>query len=240
MVVTSLPELLFNEQTQTLVAGSVIWLYCAVNSLAPSLIVTWNKDGNALVQDVPHVIIKRTSLNTLILIMSDLQASDGGEYQCSALDEYSGDTGVGTVLTLSGIVCIISIIIIYSSYYYFIVSAVTTHTLRILSNDVDVDPPHLYFANRAAYSSGNTTNISCTAGYQSQSSFITTPGVTWLKDGVPITHTPTNSLDSSDRLTTTISFTFTESDAGVYQCIFTDTTRSEFVADDPIQIDTGN
>ena len=112
----------------------------------------------------------------------------------------------------------------------------------MLSNDVDVDSssfPRLYFANRAAYSSGETATISYTAGYQSQSSFITTPEVTWLKDGVPITHIPTNSLDSRDRLTTTISFTFTESDAGVYQCIFTDTIRSELVLGNPIRIDTG-
>ena len=97
----------------------------------------------------------------------------------------------------------------------------------------------MFFADRTSYSSGDTAIISCNAGYLTRSSFITTPEVTWLKDGAPITHIPTNSLDSIDRLTTTISFTFTESDAGVYQCIFTDTTRSELLTDAPIQVDTG-
>ena len=102
MVVVSFPEVLFNGEGQSFVEGSVVWLYCEVNSTASTLTMTWYKDGNALVQDVPHIITRRTNPSTFLLIVNELQVSDGGEYQCSALDEHSGDTGMGMVLPLTG------------------------------------------------------------------------------------------------------------------------------------------
>ena len=80
----------------------MVWLYCAVNSTAPTLTVAWYKDGNPLVQDVPHIITRRTSPSMFVLILNDMQVSDNGAYHCTALDEYSKDRGNGTKLNLTG------------------------------------------------------------------------------------------------------------------------------------------
>ena len=45
LTVTSLPAVLFNGGSQSIVEGSVIWLYCEVDSVSSSLMVTWNKDN---------------------------------------------------------------------------------------------------------------------------------------------------------------------------------------------------
>ena len=50
---TSLPAL-FSGSGQTVVEGSVIWLYCKASSTSPTLTVTWNKDNTEIVEDVPH------------------------------------------------------------------------------------------------------------------------------------------------------------------------------------------
>lgn len=97
----------------------------------------------------------------------------------------------------------------------------------------------LFFADRAAYQDRESATIICNAGYLFQSSYIATPEVTWLKDGVPVLYTPSNSLVSNKDLTTTLNFPFSESDAGVYQCVYTDTIRPELLAIYPIQIDFG-
>ena len=67
----------------------------------------------------------------------------------------------------------------------------------------------------------------------------TAPTVTWLKDGVPVTPSPTNTADTDGSVTTTLSFTFAESDAGVYQVVFTDTSCSEVFVASPLRLDTG-
>ena len=48
--------------------------------------------------------------------------------------------------------------------------------------------------------------------------------VQWLKDGLPVVHTPTNMATPEGRLTTTLSFTVAATDDGVYQCFITSTT----------------
>ena len=68
----------------------------------------------------------------------------------------------------------------------------------------------------------------------------TTPQVQWLKDGLPAVRTPTNTPGTNGRLTSTLSFTFAASDAGVYQCVFTDTSRSEIFVTVPTRLDTGD
>ena len=65
------------------------------------------------------------------------------------------------------------------------------------------------------------------------------PTVLWLKNGTPTRATPTNTLvGSNGRLSTTLSFSFQESDAGVYQCVFTGN-NSELFVTIPIRLDTG-
>ena len=101
LVVTSFPEILFTEDV---VEGSEVRLYCQVNSLSPGLTVSWEKDGQSLVQDVPHIITRRAGPSVFTLVLNDLRTSDSGVYQCSALDEDSRNKGVGTALTLIGTV----------------------------------------------------------------------------------------------------------------------------------------
>ena len=81
----------------------MIWLYCQVNSIAPTLIVTWTKDSVPLIQDTPHIRMMSTSSatsSTFILVVSTFQVSDSGVYQCTAEDR--GDMAMGTGLVLIG------------------------------------------------------------------------------------------------------------------------------------------
>ena len=59
---TSLPDALFNGGSQTVVEGSVFWLYCQVNSRTPTVTATWTKDSVPLVQDVPHIRMRSSCL----------------------------------------------------------------------------------------------------------------------------------------------------------------------------------
>ncbi len=102
--VTSLPDLLFGEH-KSIVEGSVLWLYCEVNSISSTLSVTWNKDGGQLVQDVPHFRLRTTktaSSTTLLLVIDNVVSSDAGVYQCTARD--GQDYARGETLTMTGIV----------------------------------------------------------------------------------------------------------------------------------------
>ena len=66
----------------------------------------------------------------------------------------------------------------------------------------------------------------------------TPPTVLWLKDGISARITSTNTpVSSNGRLSTTLSFSFQESNAGVYQCVFTGT-NSELFVTIPIRLDT--
>ncbi len=65
------------------------------------------------------------------------------------------------------------------------------------------------------------------------------PIAQWFKDGVPVTTMPINmAVGSNGRLSSTLSFNFQESDAGVYQCIFTGSNLQIFGAI-PLRLDTG-
>ena len=99
---TSLPAML-SGSGQTVVEGSVIWLYCEASSTSPTLTVTWNKDITEIVEDVPHIFTKRStsgSSTTFLLGVDNLQVSDGGTYQCSVQD--GADTVTGDMISLTG------------------------------------------------------------------------------------------------------------------------------------------
>ena len=83
--------------------GSVIWFYCEVNSNSSTVSVTWNKDGQELVQDIPHIILRissSSSSSTLLLVLDNVVSSDAGLYQCTAQDGLS--MASGTALTITG------------------------------------------------------------------------------------------------------------------------------------------
>ena len=100
LLITYYPEVLFSSDS--LLESSVVWLYCETNSTSSTLTMMWTKDGNPLVQDVPHIIIRKIDASTSLLIVNDLQISDGGQYQCSAEDDFYTDKGIGSILNITG------------------------------------------------------------------------------------------------------------------------------------------
>lgn len=100
---------MFASENQTIVEGSVALLYCQVNSAAPTLIVTWTRNGVPLVpNDVPNIHMRNSTSgdgSTMFLLIVDTfegSASYGnGTYQCIAED--GRDMAVGAVLTFTGI-----------------------------------------------------------------------------------------------------------------------------------------
>ena len=102
----SYPKFFFSGESRTVVEGSVVWLYCEINSNVSrmdTLRVVWNKDGTPLIQDVPHIRLRSsidTNSFTLLLVLDDLHAPDSGTYQCRAQNR--GVTDVGELLALIG------------------------------------------------------------------------------------------------------------------------------------------
>ena len=103
LLVTSRHDSLLPSSETSLVEGSVLWIYCDVNSTSSSLSVAWFKDGGSLVQDVPHIRLRTStssSSTTLLLVLDNVVSSDAGVYQCSAQD--GPDTASGNELNVTG------------------------------------------------------------------------------------------------------------------------------------------
>ena len=234
--VTSLPDILFNgSNTRNIVEGSVIWLFCEVNSTSSTLSLMWNKDGKSLVQDVPHVILIRTFTSdstTLLLVLDNVVYSDAGLYQCSDGE----NTVTGNPLDIAGyswwtIRCISTLGVIST---FVVLMSNMAGVLRIVSGTT-------FFANRTAQSNGDSVTLTYTAGHvgDDDTNNYDAPSGVWLKDGTPFRTTPTNMVvGSNGKLSSTLSFTFLESDAGVYHCIFTGTS-SDIYGTIPLRLDTG-
>ena len=107
LAVTSVPDILFNEMSQVYIQeGSVLWLYCLGVPKSSTVMVTWNKDGEPLVQDVPHIRLRSTgsdadTYSTFLLVIEPVHITDGGVYQCSAQE--GENTTMGPPLTITGI-----------------------------------------------------------------------------------------------------------------------------------------
>ena len=101
--------------------------------------------------------------------------------------------------------------------------------------------------------SNNGTFLRCSAEQPSSSS-LAAPSVIWLKDGtqlsvdgvrVVVTTTNTTIMGSNRTANRTVSFVrifnFSQSDAGVYQCVFYDTPSQggEVITTRPYKVDTG-
>ena len=100
---TSFPDVLFTEVNQTsIMEGSSVMLYCLVYPIIPNLLVTWNKDGEPLVQNEPDIVLRSSISDEIIvlLMVNDFQISDSGEYQCIAQE---GDMVIeGQIANLTG------------------------------------------------------------------------------------------------------------------------------------------
>ena len=103
--VTTLPNSLYTQSSKV-AEGSVIWLVFEVNTASNTLSVTWNKNGGQLVQDVPHIVIRRSlmtntsSTTTLMLTIDTVVSSDAGMYQCTAQD--GQETANGDIIPITG------------------------------------------------------------------------------------------------------------------------------------------
>ena len=102
---TSLPSLLFesNGGVHNVAKGSVIQLYCLVDSTTATL--HWTINGRPVVLDIPHLrerTLNDTDTDTIssVLTIDAFQSSDSGTYQCHA--EEGNDVWNGTALTLTG------------------------------------------------------------------------------------------------------------------------------------------
>ena len=104
-------------------------------------------------------------------------------------------------------------------------------------------PPKFLFKGRPAtgYAIEETATINYEIGHvgDGTTAYIAPQQMQWLKDGLPSVRTPSNTPGTNGRLTSTLSFTFAASDAGVYQCVFTDTSSSEIFVTVPTRLDTG-
>ena len=105
LTVTSLPDALFRDNggVHNVVEGSVIQLFCSVESL--NVTFSWTKDGSPVVIDVPDLrerTCNDSTTTTSMLTIEDFQSSDDGTYQCMATN--GQESGNGSSTTLTGII----------------------------------------------------------------------------------------------------------------------------------------
>ncbi len=77
------------------------------------------------------------------------------------------------------------------------------------------------FPNQRASSVNDAITLSFTAGHEDdEMNMYSVASAQWLHNGVLARTTPLNEMEVNGRLESTLSFSFLESDAGIYQCIF--------------------
>ncbi len=77
------------------------------------------------------------------------------------------------------------------------------------------------FPNRRASSINDAITLSFTAGHEDdETNMYSVTSAQWLHNGVLARTPPMNAMEALGRLKSTLSFSFQESDAGIYQCIF--------------------
>ncbi len=77
------------------------------------------------------------------------------------------------------------------------------------------------YANRRAAYVNDTITLSFTAGHEDdEMNMYSVATAQWLHNGVLARTPPMNAMEAHGRLKSTLSFSFQESDAGIYQCIF--------------------
>ncbi len=75
--------------------------------------------------------------------------------------------------------------------------------------------------NRGAANVGDNITLSFTAGHvNDEANMYSVASAQWLHNGILSRTTPNNTMVGNGRLKSTLFFSFQESDAGIYQCIF--------------------
>ena len=81
--------------------------------------------------------------------------------------------------------------------------------------------------------------LSFTAGHvDDEMNLYSVSSAQWLHNGVPARTMPSDVTESNGRLQSTLSFTFQESDAGIYQCVFK-SSNSQVYGTVLLRLDTG-
>ncbi|KAL5497266.1 hypothetical protein EMCRGX_G013709 [Ephydatia muelleri] len=218
------------DNSAVIVTRSVIQLFCSGSGQFTAPHIQWTRNNITIPEtaQLPHLMVKsRTQNNTItssLLTIYGFSSSDNRSYHCAVSD--SDNSSISQPLLLSG-----------------------TNVLKItreLSNN--------YTADRTSVSLGSS-NISSNGGFlrcsaeQSASSSLTAPSMMWLKDGTQlfgdgvraVINTTNYTIGTSNR---TVSFfrifNFSQSDAGVYQCVFYDTPSQggEVITTRPYKVDT--
>ena len=95
-------------------------------------------------------------------------------------------------------------------------------------------------ANRTSENNGDSVTLTYTAGHVGDdTNSYSMPTVMWLKDGATVRTASTDTTMENGQLSSTLSFIFQESDAGVYHCIFTGDSSSDIYGTTPLRLDTG-
>ena len=116
--------------------------------------------------------------------------------------------------------------------------ALTSTSDPILSIDTSISDPDSFPDNRTGIAL--MSNIGSLLVCSAKSLGMSIPAPQWLKDGVVVVE-DTGHISFSGNGTLLEITNFAVSDAGVYQCIFTDTdTDMEILTTAPFRIDTGN
>ena len=136
-------------------------------------------------------------------------------------------------------------LILFNFFLWYIVSTVDDGSLRTIISDDPFDSSEPY-TDHEGVTVGSIRNYSWLVGHiGDDNAMFQAPSVLWLKNGIPLDTSTINtsmintSVGINGTLTTTFSLVFAESDAGVYQCVFTDTTRSESIITTPLLLHTG-
>ena len=237
------------DNSSVIVAGSVIQLFCSASGqfTAPNIQWTWNNITIPETAQLPHLMVKSwTQNNTItssVLTIYGFSTSDNGSYRCSASD--NGSSVGSQPLLLTGKYHRFST----SSTPLFSTAINGSNVLRItreLNNNIGPDRTSVPLGSSSISSNGSF--LRCSA-QQPPSSSLTAPSMIWLKDGtqlsgdgVRVVITTTYSTGTSNRTVSFVRiFNFSQSDAGVYQCVFYDTPSQggEVITTRPYKVDTG-
>ena len=189
-------------------------------------------------------------------------ADDDGSYVCQASD----GTRSTNSSTLSFTGMYIGVMVLSSLYYYTCISLHTAFDSGINTLTVVTDPVAneitfenvIPLDNRTAVPLGSTINpvgtedrdklLRCVSGHvgDQDSGGFKPPSVVWVRNGEQVVpssrHTIIDSTVFSDqRMQSEVQISnFSLSDAGVYQCIFTDAdSDTEVITTTPLRLDTG-
>ncbi|KAL5497195.1 hypothetical protein EMCRGX_G013621 [Ephydatia muelleri] len=223
------------DNFSAIVAGSVIQLFCSASRQLTAPHIQWTRNNITIPEtaQLPHLMDKsRTQNNTItssLLTIYGFSSSDNGSYQCTASD--SDNCTISQPLLLSAI---------DGTNVLKIIRELYNNTL----------PDRTGVPLRSSNISSNGGFLRCSAE-QPASSSLTAPSMMWMKDGTQLFGDGVRVLISTTIVTSNITsnrtvsfvriFNFSQSDAGVYQCVFYDTPSQggEVVTTRPYKVDTG-